>query len=757
MKLKNHEPFCTFVVQPKIMMIKIVSFFIFFSTILQFKSQERCEFKYQQKIGGHYLFSTYFEDDLSTKKEGVCQTLSNGKIYEKRVFKNGKLQEEILNYYDFKPRVKTIFFNGKKDSLICESTVYWENGNLQQHSLYYTNKTGRRCHLQTDYHLNGKKRFVNSYAFVKKSELTSEYDEKNHPPHTIDDEGYTYLQVPFGEALTYFENGQLQERIHHKLVLYDSDGYSKNGPFERYSDEGKLTQTGFYKDGHPDSVWIGYNYYGNRFEEQHYSQNMKAGTWKGWHDNGLKKYERTYDITSKHPFQPNEIYWNDQGIKIQEDVMDFEGNGYQKEWDNQGKLLHDLEIVKGDFRSGNEKKWFPNGQLNFIHNRRSTSDTTYLEYYENGQIAKLTTNKKIQDKQQFCRKEWNEKGVLLEQVTQTKGNEYTNFEHLTYYDNANLKAIVQDKNNERIEEYYYKNGQKQKAMIKHHGLLVGQYLELDSLGNILVYSHYSDGIRNGLTQLFKNPNQLVFAQNYVYGCVDKSYQSTLKPAKVIFKNLPKVEQATFYQLAFDQLERLNLTDSNQTIISNQSIDSLAELFYVFYTKWNKKIQFPYTNSKANYPSLYLNLHVSTFAGLLKHDTTNIEVKKIMHLFKTQKWEFPVKWEEYYNNYTAKVTLKSYYTPYYLQKVIQDYVKKGWISYSYRSPNNIESNFKNLQVYYPLTISRLNSCIFRATYAIGNRTVSWLIYPDQSVEFENQAFTWEEIQRIEPIINHMQWE
>ena len=82
MKLKNNEPFCTFVVQPKIMMNKIVSFFIFFSTILQFKSQDRCEFKYQQKIGGHYLFSTYFEDDLKTKKEGVCQTLSNGKIYE---------------------------------------------------------------------------------------------------------------------------------------------------------------------------------------------------------------------------------------------------------------------------------------------------------------------------------------------------------------------------------------------------------------------------------------------------------------------------------------------------------------------------------------------------------------------------------------------------------------------------------------------------------------------------------------------------
>jgi predicted DNA-binding transcriptional regulator len=153
----------------------------------------------------------------------------------------------------------------------------------------------------------------------------------------------------------------------------------------------------------------------------------------------------------------------------------------------------------------------------------------------------------------------------------------------------------------------------------------------------------------------------------------------------------------------------------------------------------------------------LNLHVSTFAGLLKKDTTNVEVKKLLHLFNEQHWDLPVKWEEYYNNYTAKVTLKTYYTPYFLQKTIQEYVKKGWISYSYTSPKNTESFHKNLQVYYPLTISRVNTCVFRATYSIGNRTINWLIYPDQSVEFENQAFTWEEVQSIEPVINHMQWE
>ena len=186
------------------MNVKIVVLGFFCSMFVLGKAQERCEFKHHNKTGGHYLFSTYFEDDLKTKKEGVCQTLSNGRIYEKRVFKNGKIQEEILNYYDFRPRIKTVFYNGKKDSIICEMTIYWENGNLQQQSIFFFDKTGRRCHQQIDFHLNGKKRFANTYAFVKKSELNSIYDEKDYPPHTVDEEGYTYLQVPFVVSLTFF-------------------------------------------------------------------------------------------------------------------------------------------------------------------------------------------------------------------------------------------------------------------------------------------------------------------------------------------------------------------------------------------------------------------------------------------------------------------------------------------------------------------------------------------------------------------------
>ncbi|MFN5441683.1 MAG: hypothetical protein ACK5AR_07515, partial [Flavobacteriia bacterium] len=49
---------------------------------LRLSAQETCEFKPTNKKGGHYLFSTFYLDDLQTPREGVCQTLHMGKIYE---------------------------------------------------------------------------------------------------------------------------------------------------------------------------------------------------------------------------------------------------------------------------------------------------------------------------------------------------------------------------------------------------------------------------------------------------------------------------------------------------------------------------------------------------------------------------------------------------------------------------------------------------------------------------------------------------
>ena len=121
---------------------------LFFTSIflaLAARAQESCDFKPQNKKGGHYLFSTFYLDDLKTPREGVCQTLHMGKIYERRVFVKGHLVEETCNTLEGNPRVQSKFSLWDDDSLLIDQRVYYENGPLQTHNIIYLDASGRRC------------------------------------------------------------------------------------------------------------------------------------------------------------------------------------------------------------------------------------------------------------------------------------------------------------------------------------------------------------------------------------------------------------------------------------------------------------------------------------------------------------------------------------------------------------------------------------------------------------------------------------
>jgi hypothetical protein len=86
---------------------KFLTLCIFFTTLL---ASGQCEFQYHIKKGGLYYFSTFYEGyDYSKPRQGVCEQLANGRPYEKRVFKNGILQEEwSYNFETGKPRTMFI-------------------------------------------------------------------------------------------------------------------------------------------------------------------------------------------------------------------------------------------------------------------------------------------------------------------------------------------------------------------------------------------------------------------------------------------------------------------------------------------------------------------------------------------------------------------------------------------------------------------------------------------------------------------------
>lgn len=709
-------------------------------------SQENCSFNHYNKKGGHYLFSTYFKGDMHTLMEGTCQSISNGKIYEKRVFKNGRIIEEELNYFDFKPRIKTIVYQNPKDSVIAETVQFWENGKKEHRSIFYFDKAHRRCEKSMDYFLDGTPRFVHYYAFVRKSELNQPWEQKDYPPHTVDEEGYTYLKVVFGEELSYHENGKLKERINHQLILHSSyENSSKNGLFELYSDQGKLSTVGMYKDGNPDGKWVCYNYYGNVSEEKYYQRNMKVGLWKGWHDNGMKKYELTYDTTFTHIFEPSQVFWNDKGVKILERLLEKNGNGVQRQWTENGVLIEYTEIDGLNKYQSFEKRWFPSGSLKSVKDTRWKADTTLLEVYENGQMKTLNRHTKSSTQVIDTRKEWNEKGILLLDITRTSAPDYNNFVALAYYDSGQQKEAIYHKNNERIEEYFYANGKKKRELLYHNSLLQGTYKTFDSTGVVSTSISYHNGIRNGITRLYDKNGKLIYAQQFDSGCVNPTYSGRIAPKRRKLTDLSKTDHDVIYTLVYNQLFKYQHRHTQKMVYTPKEIDTLAQSFLWLYDEWDKKVQFPYGDERYGKLKLNFTLPISMYKGVESRDTSNKFVRHLVESFDSLGWKFPKKWQIENNCCTATYEDENVYLLSFVMKHFSYYYQNGFLSLS---PENkaIERDIKpkfhqNSSIIF---IDRISPCCFKARYQISGKNVEFIIYNDGSVEFYNQAHSWDDL-------------
>lgn len=709
-------------------------------------SQENCSFNYQHKKGGHYLFSTYFKEDMRTPMEGTCQSVSNGKIYEKRVFKNGRIVEEELNYFDFKPRIKTVVYTNPKDSVIAETVQHWENGKKEHYSIFYFDKTHRRCEKSMDYFLDGTLRFVHHYAFVRKNELNQPWEQKDYPPHTVDEDGYTYLKVIFGEELSYYENGKLKEQTNHQLILHSSyEHSSKNGVFKHYSDQGKLSTVGSYKDGNPDGKWVLYNYYGKISEEKYYERNMKVGVWKAWHDNGMKKYELTYDTTSTHLFEPSQVYWNDKGVKVLERSLDKNGNGVQRQWAENGELIEYATIDGLNKYQTVEKKWFPSGKLKSIRDSRSAADTTLLEVYENGQMKTLNRHTKNSTQVVDTRKEWDEKGTLLLDLTKTSAPDYTNFVLLTYYNSGQQKEAIYHKNNERIEEYFYPNGRKSRELLYHNSLLQGTYKMVDSMGVVLSSIGYRNGIRNGITRFYTKDSKLIYAQQFDSGCVNPTYLGRIAPKRRKLADLSKEERGVIYTLVYNQLAKSPYMNATKLFYTPTEIDTLAQSFLWLYDAWDKKVQFPYGDERYGKLGLNFMLPLSMYKGVESRDTSNKFVRNLVETFDSLGWKFPGKWKIENNLYTATYQDENVYLLPFFMKHFSYYYQNGFISLPYQHEaidTYIRPKFNHNSSI--INIERISPCCFKARYGIAGKNVEFIIYNDGSVEFYNQAHSWEDV-------------
>jgi antitoxin component YwqK of YwqJK toxin-antitoxin module len=533
---------------------------LFFTTMflsLAARAQEPCEFKPQNKKGGHYLFSTFYLDDLKTPREGVCQTLHMGKIYERRVFVKGHLVEETCNTLEGNPRVQSKFSLWDDDSLLIDQRVYYENGPLQTHNIIYLDASGRRCMKSIEFGLKGQKRFEHTYAWIRYNEL-NESDKSSHPEHTVDDYGYTYLMVPIGQEKIYdpTTGGLSIVRYHQFIKDGNYEHRSLNGPVLEYYDNGKVKAKGSYKDGSLKGKYQTYYADGRIESERYYDNDVPVGEWKGWHANGKQAYWYLYDLNTAHPFEPNKKEWAENGQLILEQVLDVSGTGYLREWTPQGIKTHDVDIYMLERTRGLETWWFDNGQLHWKRDYRKGQDTLLIEFYKNGDLARLEIYQETDLDTYRENRRWYP-NLVPESVfiAQTRKDGFFSQSQELYYPNGQLQTTVLYKNKECYKEFYATNGIKIRTLHTISDSLHGPYQLLDTLGNLLLDYRYQSGVRHGWCREYDHTGQLLFSKYYQEG--------------IPVKDDAAIERKTEF-LALTQAQRKGL----DRLISFQNIDSL---------------------------------------------------------------------------------------------------------------------------------------------------------------------------------------
>ncbi len=474
-----------------ILRILLLSFFLGF--LAMFSSSQNCQFDSYSKKGSLYFFSTYFEN-YTSPREGECVLSDNqGRIYQRRVFKNGVIYEEYTVHYESQ-KPYTIYHRIDRDSIIGEAKYHDVLGRLQQKVIYYWSKEHRRSFRQIDYYLNGKPKSESNFTMIPLAEMLA-YGYPMPPDHIIDAEGYADDIVPSGWELQYHENGRLKSKKFHRLIVVDNasdlDQYSLEGRYEEYYENGKLKESGFYKNGNQDSLCLSYYPDGKIMSQKTFKDVVGIGVWRSYHPNGITSCEQFFNEDIYDVFTPHEKKYDENGQLIKEKKIDSRGNGFMREFYPNGDLAKEEIYEHGPREVSRQRLFYPNRQLKQLAYFYPKNDTSFVSYYENGQLETYTSNGIHRNYQV----QYFPNGQLKMHYESSAMLDYNSYLHETYQENGSMLQLIKCVKDTILEEYYYRNGQKKRSLRKEKNLLTGNYLEWDSLGTQLSNCQYQKGFR----------------------------------------------------------------------------------------------------------------------------------------------------------------------------------------------------------------------------------------------------------------------
>ena len=386
------------------------------------------------------------------------------------IFSTSYSQEEIL------PDGFTVFYHAN-DEKSSEGIIkdgkpegYWKTYNEEG---ILISEGNRKNHLLDStwkfYDDSGLLKMDISYEEGKKNGIRTTYRENERIEENFIDD------LKQGITSYYYPEGELK-----KTVIYVNG--LEEGIAKEYAEDGRITQLITYKKG-----FISNRERINRFD----NEGKKHGNWKYYYKNGTLQLECIY----KH------------GLR----------NGYYKEYDIEGNLLHAYKFVDGEKQEfvaeltklDVKTEYYPNGKVKVKATYKDDKpEGVWREYSEDGEIEKSYIFKygiiigegiiTEQGEKTGPWKEYFDNGVL-----KGKGNydKDVRVGPWTYYHrNGEIEQTgIYDSlgRNEGVWNWYYASGILHREESFKQGLAEGEMTEYNELGNILTTGTFWRGTEDG--------------------------------------------------------------------------------------------------------------------------------------------------------------------------------------------------------------------------------------------------------------------
>ncbi|HEX5002606.1 MAG TPA: hypothetical protein VFW78_08910 [Bacteroidia bacterium] len=325
---------------------------------------------------------------LSGEKDGLYKEYyKTGVIDEQGWYKNGDKRGEWIEYNpDGRPNETNYFQNGKVQG---HTLIYDIMGHLHSDVMYNNGEVIRYTGMDTLGNILYSEPIIQGKASFNTLHFNKKPDSELHYANGFFD----------GEIIRHYSNGQ----IRYSNVYVHSD---KNGPSKRYTYDGIMTESGFYKDGYKDSTLTKYNDDKSLMFKCTYVLGDIEGVRTWYYPNGNPEVVGNYVHGQLEGYN---TYYSDNGM-VRFRVLYKEGMVQSYSYLNSDSTyLPEIPLPNG---SGAVNAKFQNGTPSASFTFHSNwYDGAYKLYYPNGKIS--VESNFVKNEQEGPSKEYTADGILI--------------------------------------------------------------------------------------------------------------------------------------------------------------------------------------------------------------------------------------------------------------------------------------------------------------------------------------------------------